>query len=252
MSSRWQALLAGFLALLLSPATHADTLRVAVAASMKPAFNEMLVDFKAAHPGDTVEASYGSSGKFVAQLANGAPFDLFFSADMSYPQELVERGLAAGRVQPYAIGRLVLWSLQPKLGQLPLEKLPVEKINRFAIANPALAPYGLRAREALEHAGLLAAMEPKLVLGESIAQTAQFVDTGAADAGLVALSLVMSPELAGKGRWTRVPDDWHQPLVQGFVVLKTAAGKPLAMAFAGYVTGSAAQRILERYGFDLP
>lgn len=242
----------GVVALLLATGAQAGTLRVAVTASMKSAFTALAADFGKANPGDTVTVTYGSSGKLVAQVANGAPFDLFFSADMTYPQALVAQGHAAGPVHPYAVGHLVLWSLQPGLAQLPLEKLADAPIRRFAIANPGVAPYGERAREALQRAGAWGALEPKLVLGENITQAAQFIDTGAADAGLIALSLVLGPELQGRGHWSRVPDDVHEPLLQGYVVLRRAQANPLAARLAAYLAGAPAQRILARYGFDAP
>ena len=123
---------------------------------------------------------------------------------------------------------------------------------QFAIANPDHAPYGKRAHEALEHAGVWMAMAPKLVRGENIAQTAQFIDSGAADAGIVALSLVLSPQLRDRGTWTLIPDDWHAPLEQGYVITRRAADSPLAAAFADWIDSPAARVVLRRHGFALP
>lgn len=240
------------LAAFFSVGSQAESITVAVASNMKPAFTDLIADYTATHPGDVIEVTYGSSGKLATQIANGAPFDLFFSADTVYPAALAKAGLTTGRQQVYAVGHLVLWSLTPQLGKLPLKILPGVVINKFAIANPATAPYGKRAQEALQHEGAWDALKDKLVLGDNISQTAQFVDTGAADAGIIALSLVMGPELKGKGTWTRIPEAWHQPLDQGFVVLKPAANKALAKDFAEYVKGKPAQLIMYRYGFDAP
>lgn len=252
MKRAYRKLLAVLVCATLCSVAHADTVTVAVAANMKFAFGELAAAFERVRPGDTVEVTYGSSGKLAAQIRNGAPFDLFFAADTTYPQALADQGLTAGAPRPYAVGHLVLWSRQAALGQLPLNQLPKAAIRKFAIANPGVAPYGLRAREALQKAGAWEALQPKLVLGESIAQTAQFIDTGAADAGIIALSLVLGPELAGQGTWTRIPDNTHAPLTQGYVILKRAEGNALAAAFAAYVASPAAQAILKRYGFDAP
>ncbi len=251
MRARWPFMVLLACAVLCSGA-HAATLNVAVAANMKFAFGALAADFERTRPGERLEVTYGASGKITTQIRNGAPFDMFFSADTLYPQVLADQGLTAGAPHPYAVGHLVLWSRQEALGQLPLQQLPKAGIRKFAIANPGVAPYGLRAREALQHAGAWDALQGKLVLGESIAQTAQFIDTGAADAGIIALSLVLGPELAGKGTWSRIPDDTHAPLAQSYVILKRAGGKPLAAEFARYVASPAAQAILTRYGFDAP
>lgn len=240
------------LCLLSAGIAQAGTASAAVAASMKSAFGELVSDFQSRHPGDTIRVTYGSSGKLVAQIANGAPFDLFFSADTTYPRQLVEKSLTVGPPNPYATGHLVLWSLDPQLGRLALNELPKSLAGKFAIANPRVAPYGLRAQEALQRAGVWDALQPRLVLGENINQAAQFIDTGAADAGLIALSLVLGPELRGKGAWSPVPGDWHRPLTHDFVILKPAAGNAVAKAFAGYVATPPALAILKRYGFDAP
>lgn len=252
VSNRKFVILGMLLAVAVCGTTRAETISVAVAANMKSAFTELEKDFERAHPGDSLEVTYGSSGKFAAQIANGAPFAMFFSADTVYPRELVGKGLTVGAARPYAVGHLVLWSLRPELGNLDLKQLPNAAIHKFAIANPATAPYGQRAREALQREGVWDAMQPKLVLGESIAQTAQFIDTGAADAGIVALSLVLGPELSGKGSWYRIPDKWHQPLEQSFVILKRAERSALTKAFADYMMTRPARSILKQYGFDAP
>jgi molybdate transport system substrate-binding protein len=236
---------------LIAPA-QAEKLTIAAAADLKFAMAEVVDKFRANRPGDQIEVIYGSSGKFFTQIKNGAPFDLFFSADIKYPMTLEKEGLAAGSARPYALGRIVLWSLKPELAKTALKDLPKAAINKFAVANPQHAPYGLRAKEALEHQGVWAAMEPKLVMGENIAHTAQFIDTGAADAGIVALALVLSPTMAGKGAWTLIPDAWHEPLEQGYVITQRAAGNRLAADFAKYMASEPARVIMRRYGFVLP
>ncbi len=240
------------LALVLIAPARAEKLTIAAAADLKFAMAEVVDKFRANRPGDQIEVIYGSSGKFFTQIKNGAPFDMYFSADIGFPQELEKSGLTAGTTRPYAIGRIVLWSMKPELGRLALKDLPRAPIRRFAIANPQHAPYGLRAKEAMEHQGVWTAMEKKLVMGENIAHTAQFVDTGAADAGIIALALVLSPTMEGKGTWTLIPDAWHEPLEQGYVITKRAAGNRLAADFAQYMTTEPARAIMRRYGFVLP
>lgn len=262
-----RALLAVLLLCVLAPFSHAGNssagnsgagtagagkIRLAAASDLRFALDEVVENFRRLHPRAQVEVVYGSSGKFLAQIANGAPFDLYFSADIAYPRELARRGLAGGEVRPYATGRLVLWSLDPRLANTPLADLPNQKIRKFAIANPQHAPYGLRAQEALQHQGAWQALEPKLVFGENIAHAAQFIDSGAADAGIVALALVLSPAMKDKGAWTLIPADWHEPLEQGFVITRRARDNALATIFAEHMGTGPARAVLRRYGFLLP
>ena len=237
--------------ILIAPA-QAEKLTIAAAADLKFAMAEVVDKFRANRPGDQIEVIYGSSGKFLTQIKNGAPFDMYFSADIAFPRELEKHGLSVGATRPYAIGRIVLWSLKPELAKIALKDLPKAPIRKFAIANPQHAPYGLRGKEALQHQGVWAAMEPKLVMGENIAHTAQFIDSGAADAGIVALALVLSPTMKDKGAWTLIPDAWHEPLEQGFAITQRAAANPLAKDFANYMASEPARVIMRRYGFTLP
>ncbi|MGC1952331.1 MAG: molybdate ABC transporter substrate-binding protein [Gammaproteobacteria bacterium] len=230
-----------------------EQLRIAAAADLKYAFAEIVETFRSRSPQDRVDVIFGSSGKFHTQIRNGAPFDLYFSADIAYPNELRQHGLTATEPKLYAIGRIVLWSLKPALGQLPLRDLAARsEIRKFAIANPDHAPYGRRSREALEHAGVWQALKARLVLGENIAHAAQFVDSGAAEAGIIALSLAKSPALENKGAWTLIPAQWHKPLEQAYVITRRAKDNALAAAFAGYMETSPARAVMRRYGFVLP
>lgn len=237
---------------LLPHASLAASLTIAAAADLKYAMAEVVKNFRAQRPDDRIEVIYGSSGKFSTQIANGAPFDLFFSADIKYPRELEKKGLTAGAARPYAVGRIVLWSRKPNLAKTPLRDLPKAAVRKFAIANPQHAPYGLRAQEALQHQGVWEAMKPKLVMGENIASTAHYVDSGAADAGIVALALVLSPTMQGKGAWTLIPAEWHAPLEQGYAITRRAAANPLAADFARYMASEPARAVMRRYGFALP
>ncbi len=240
------------LALLLGRSALAGTLTIAAASDLKFAMAEVVEQFRSDRPDDRIEVIYGSSGKFATQIANGAPFDMYFSADIAYAQKLEQQGLTAGAARPYALGRIVLWSLDPELARTPLKELPQASFRRFAIANPRHAPYGLRAQEALEHQQIWDTLQPRIVLGENIAHTAQFVDSGGAEAGIVALALVLSPAMADKGVWTLIPAEWHEPLAQGFVITARAADNPLATAFADYMGSEPARVVMRRYGFVLP
>ena len=237
---------------LLPAAQAGERITVAAAADLKFAMDEIVADFHSARPDDAVEVVYGSSGKFATQIRQGAPFDLYFSADIAYPRALEAEGLALGPTRPYAVGRIVLWSRTRDAGALRLQDLADPALGRIAIANPRHAPYGKRAEEALRAAGVWDAVQPRLVQGENIAQTAQFVQTGNAAVGIIALSLALNPALAGQGGYHLIDAVLHAPLEQGFILTRKAEGKALATAFADYIGSAAARAVLVRYGFELP
>lgn len=239
-------------ALLLPLSAHAGKITIAAASDLKYAMDEVVASFKKANPGDEVEVVYGSSGKAHTQIQAGAPYDLFFSADIGFPRELAKSGFAASEPKPYAFGRIVLWSASLDATKMSLESLAGAGITRVAIANPKHAPYGKRAEEALRASGLWEKVEPKLVFGENIAQAVQFVQTGNAQAGIIALSLAINPELASKGGYALIPDDLHAPLEQGFIITKNGAGNALARRFADYMDSQAARALMVKYGFVLP
>lgn len=238
--------------LLLSGTVRAGEIRIAAAADLKFALEEIVAAFLRAHPADTVETIYGSSGKFHMQIRQGAPFDLFFSADIQYPRLLVREGFAASEVHPYARGRIVLWSATRNAGQMTLADLAQPSVRKIAIANPRHAPYGKRAEEALRTVGLWDTLKDRLVMGENIAQTAQHLQTGNADVGIIALALALNKELADRGGHALIDDKLHEPLEQGFIVTKRAAGNPLAQRFAEYMGSPEPRRIMVRHGFALP
>lgn len=238
--------------LLFATCAQAEKITIAAAADLKFAMDEIAAAFEKEHPSDEIEVVYGSSGKFNTQIRQDAPYDLYFSADIGFPRELAEAGLAASAVKPYALGRIVLWSASLDASKLTLEDLADPKIARVAIANPKHAPYGKRAEEALRASGLWEKVEPKLVYGENIAHTAQFVQTGNAQAGIIALSLALSPQLAAKGGYWLIPDMLHEPLEQGFIITKRAEGNALAKRFADYMGSAPARAAMTRYGFVLP
>jgi len=230
------------------------TLTIAAASDLKYAMDDIVADFKKQHPEIKIEVIMGSSGKFYHQIQNGAPFDIYFSADIAYPQKLQQQQLTASKVWAYAIGRIVLWSTTRDASQISLPELTNETITKIAIANPQHAPYGKRAQEALEYAGIWNKLTDKLVFGENIAQTANFAYSGAADMGIIALSLALSPNLQKqiKGDYYLIPDNFHQPLKQGYVILKPAANNPAAITFSKYVRSDAARQVFIKYGFVLP
>ncbi|MQA37073.1 molybdate ABC transporter substrate-binding protein [Rugamonas aquatica] len=239
-------------ALALPVAAHAEKITIAAAADLKFAMDDIVATFKKSNPSDEVSVVYGSSGNFNTQIQQGAPYDLFFSADIGFPRELAKNGAASSEVRPYAIGRIVLWSATMDASKMTLASLTDAKITRIAIANPKHAPYGKRAEEALRAAGLWDKVEPKLVYGENIAQTAQYAQSGNAQVGIIALSLALNAELSSKGGYALIPDTLHEPLEQGYIITKRAAGNALATRFADYMESKPARTLMTRYGFVLP
>lgn len=245
-------ILIAFCILSLALSAHAEKITVAAAADLKFAMDEIVATFKQANPSDEVEVIYGSSGKFRTQIEQGAPYDLYFSADIAFPRELAKNGLAASEVTPYAVGRIVLWSASMDASKMTLDSLIDPKIAHIAIANPRHAPYGKRAEEALRASGLWEKIEAKLVYGENIAHTAQFVQTGNAEVGIIALSLAVNPELSGKGGYYLIPDKLHEPLEQGFIITRRAEKSALAKRYADYMGSNTARAVMKKYGFVLP
>jgi len=235
-----------------APLAQAEKITIAAAADLKFALDELLVEFKQTHPNDNVEVIYGSSGKFHTQIRQGAPFDLYFSADIEFPRLLAKAGFAASEVVPYAVGRIVLWSATQDASKMTLTSLIDPGIKRIAIANPKHAPYGMRAVEALKQSGLWDKLEPKLVYGDNIAHTAQFVQTGNAQVGIIALALALNPALANKGGYWLIPDELHAPLEQGFIITKRAEKNRLAKQFAAHIKSKHAREVMTKYGFVLP
>lgn len=236
-------------------ASATDAVAVAAASDLQYALEEIAQAFRAEHPGADLRITYGSSGNFVAQIASGAPFDVFLSADAAYAERIVDAGLAEpGDLFAYALGRLALW-VPPgsglDIGKLGLRALLDHSVSRVAIANPAHAPYGRAAQAALRSAGIQAEVAPKLVLGENAAQAAQFAASGAAQAGLIPLSLALAPPMQ-KGRHVEVPGEAYPALVQKGLVLRRAAGSRLARDLAAFLRGPAAVAILQRHGFLVP
>jgi molybdate transport system substrate-binding protein len=243
--------LAFVMSLCCAHAAAAESIAIAAASDLKLCMDELAAQFRNARAGTDVDVSYGSSGNFATQIRQGAPFDLYFSADVAYPRALARDDLVASPVRPYAIGRIVLWSASLDASRLTLAELTRPDIARIAIANPRHAPYGKRAEEALRASGVWERVQDKLVLGENISQAAQFAQTGNAQVGIIALSLARGPSMAS-GHYTLVPDSLHEPLEQAFVVTRHGENNAAAQAFAAYVQTPAARAILVRHGFALP
>jgi len=228
---------------------------VAAAADLKFALDEIANAFKK-ETGRSVKLTFGSSGTFATQIRNGAPFQMYLSADEEYVARLHADGYTRDAGTLYAVGRIAL--MAPLNSKLPVDaelkglasRLKSGEIKRFAIANPGHAPYGRRAEEALRRAGLWDRISPRLVLGENVAQAAQFATSGSADGGIVALSLAKSPQMEKLGRFAVIPAAWHTPLNQRMVLLKNA--NATAYSFYRYLQSPVARSVMRRYGFELP
>jgi molybdate transport system substrate-binding protein len=232
----------------------ADEIKIAAAADLTFAFKDVAARFEK-HTGNKVELTYGSSGNFFSQIQNGAPFDLFFSADLSFPQKLEEAGLVEpGTTYEYAKGQIVIWV--PNASKLDLSKglavLLDPGIRKIAIANPQHAPYGSAAVAAMQREGIYDQVKSKFVMGENISQTAQFVQSGNADAGIVALSLALAPAMKDNGRYVEIPASDYPPLLQAAVILKSSRNKELAKQFLKFLKQPDTVALMERYGFVVP
>lgn len=230
--------------------------RVAAASDLKFALDSLVVAFEQNHPEVDVSVSYGSSGQFYAQLQNKAPFDLYLSADMEYPQKLLADGRAMeGTAFRYAVGRIAVWV--PETSPLDLDGRGIEaladpSVEQIAIANPRHAPYGRAAEAALKSLGMYSRVEERIVLGENVAQTAQLVESGAADAGIIALSLALAPQMRRSGRYWVVPLDAYPRMEQGGVVLPWARDLEATKQLRAFMMDERGRSILEQYGFSLP
>jgi molybdate transport system substrate-binding protein len=243
-----------------SIATQAKTqtnkpLRIAAASDLKFAMGEIVQAYKAISS-QPIDMVFGSSGLLTAQIEQGAPFDLFMSADQSYVTRLAAKRLTQGAGALYARGRIALFvanssPLKPDGTLADLRAaLRDGRLKKLAIANPDHAPYGRAAREALIHSGLWATAQPRLVLGENVSQATQFASTGDAQAGIIAWSLALAPDVAKLGKSALIAGNWHKPLDQRMVVLKRA--QPTATAFYAYLRSPPARAIFKRFGFTLP
>ncbi|UHG89610.1 molybdate ABC transporter substrate-binding protein [Spirosoma oryzicola] len=240
-----------FLLLFWPACAQSQALRVAVAANAQFVMEQLRTAFQK-QTSVTVESIVSSSGKLTTQIQQGAPYDVFLSADMDYPQALYKQGLTQAAPAIYAYGTLVLWTV----GDLPLSKdLTVLKnpaVRHIAIANPAKAPYGEAAESVLKHAQLTDQVKAKIVYGESIAQVNQYVLSGSAEMGFTAKSVVLDPSLQQKGHWIELSTDHYSPIAQGVVVLKRTTQGKAAGQFVQFLRSQTARRILQQFGYRLP
>jgi molybdate transport system substrate-binding protein len=230
-------------------------LTIAAASDLNFAFKELVGEFEK-KTGTKVKLSLGSSGNFFSQIQNGAPFDAYFSADIRYPQKLEESGHAvSGTLYRYAVGRIVVWA--PKSSRIMVEQGGIEalldpSIHKIAIANPKHAPYGRAAVSTMEHFKIYDRVKDKLVLGENISQTAQYIESGASDIGIIALALALAPSMKSAGKYWEIPADAHPPIEQGAAILKNGKNPEAARSFFEFLKSEEGRVIMTRYGFVLP
>ncbi len=228
----------------------AEQALVAVAANFIPPFREIAIEFETAS-GHTLRVAAGASGTFYAQIKNGAPFDVFVSADMERPKLLEDEGLGVkGSRFTYAKGRLVLWSPDAELVKGE-ETLRSKTFKRLAIANPKTAPYGLAAMQAMQKLELWESVQPQIVMGENLGQTMGFVESGNAELGFLAFSQVMDPKIKVKGSRWDVPSNLYEPIKQDVILLTKGKDNPAANALMAFMGGPRTKKIIERYGYEL-
>lgn len=231
----------------------AQGLTVAAAADLQTVMPALAAEFQTA-TGTAVRVTYGSSGNFFSQIQNGAPFDLFFSADVDYPRQLDQAGLAEpGSLFVYGTGRIVVWTRKDSLLDVTrgLTALADARVRRVAIANPEHAPYGRAAVAALRHERLYEVVKPKFILGENVSQAATFVQSGNAEGGIVALSLALAPALKDSGAYYLIPPAFYPPLDQGAVILKSSHHKDTARRFLAFIQRPGMVKLMQAFGFAL-
>jgi molybdate transport system substrate-binding protein len=250
-----KALLFLLLVSLTGVSLRAEQITVAAAADLNYAMKDLAAQFQQ-KTGNQVALSFGASGNLYSQIQSGAPYDLFFSADSEYPKKLADAGkIDKASLRTYAVGHLVLWI--PNSSKLDLQKLKMDillqpSVQKIAIANPEHAPYGKAAVAALEHCQVKGLVSDKFVLGENISQAAQFVQSGNAQAGLIAESLALSPPMKSAGRFWQVPPDSYPEIQQTVGILTSSKHKQVAQAFLDFINSAEGAKILQQYGFGLP
>lgn len=227
-----------------------EKLNIAVAANMQFAMKELAQTYTK-RTGKEVQLMVSSSGKLNAQIKEGAPYDLFVSANMKYPQDLYDAGLTLESPQVYAYGKLVLWTVYENI-EPSLLHLNDSNIKHIALANPKIAPYGIAAQEVLKHYGLEESTQEKLVFGESIAQCNQFILSKAAEIGFTAKSVVLSPQMKNQGNWIDIDDETYSPIAQGMVIIKhKKRSEKSALEFYRFLLSEEAQDILIKFGYSV-
>jgi molybdate transport system substrate-binding protein len=233
--------------------SFAAEITVAGAANVQFTLEDLITEF-AKETGIDVKTTIGSSGKLTSQIENGAPFDVFLSADMKYPAKLYKDGFSPEAPKVYAYGVLVLWTMRDIVLSKGINVLSDTGIEKIALADPQLAPYGREAVNTLKFYKLYGRLQKKLVFGESISQTNQFITTQAADIGFTAKSIVLAPNMKDKGRWIEVGPQSYKPIAQGVIVLKYALQNHSkeAKAFYDFLFSAPARKIFKKYGYKLP
>jgi molybdate transport system substrate-binding protein len=235
-------------------ATQTGAVRVAAATDLKFALEELMKEFRQQRPDIRVQITYGSSGKFYPQLSNRAPYDMFLSTDMDWPRRLIREGLAPADAEfVYGVGRIVIWV--PHSSSIDVEKLGMQsllspKVRKIAIANPRHAPYGRVAMAAMQSMGVYVKVHDRLVLGDSVLQAAQLVESGGADVGIITRSHALAPSMRGKGRFWEVPLDAYPRREQGGVIMSSAQDHSAAEALRDFILGKEGKAVLGRYGFE--
>ena len=254
MNGRRLSLIAIIAASLIPQVSVAQEITVAAAADLQFAMQDVAARFQK-ETGKTVKAIYGSSGNFFQQIQNGAPFDMFFSANLEFPKKLESAGLIEpGTYYQYARGKIVIWVPNESKVDLTsgMQALLDPSVKKIAVANPQHAPYGQAAVAAMQKEGIYEKVKDKFVLGENISQTASFVVSGAADVGIVALSLTLAPNMKDKGRYTNIPAGDYPPIEQACVILGSSKNKDTARQFLSFMKTAAIGDVLRSYGFDVP
>lgn len=234
-----------------------ETLTIIAASDLRYALDDLVKVFKKNNDfpqekNSIVNVIYGSSGKSFSQIVHGAPYDIFFSADIEYPNLLKEKNLTLTEPKLYGIGKIVLWSKTFDPNKNGMQGLLDSKVTKIAIANPTHAPYGKRAIESLKYYKLLNLVKDKLVYGENISQATQFVDSGNADIGFTALSIVLAPVMKNKGKYYIIPSNTYSPLKQAYVLLKRAKVNKTGNKFISFMETNQARKVFENYGFIIP
>lgn len=232
----------------------AGEVRIVAASDLTYALQELKKRYISTHPNEHISLSLGSSGKAYTQILHGAPYDIYFSADMEYVHRLYKQGFTADKPKVYAYGRIGIWIPNSKSIDISrgIDTLLEPKIKKISIANPRHAPYGRAAVEALKSRGIYNKIEDKLILGENASQAVQFAMSGASDATIAPLSLAISEPMKSKGSFYLFPKNWHKPIIQGYALLKRAKSNISANSFEKFVNSLEARRVFEKYGFKIP
>lgn len=240
------------LVLSLNGTLWADKITIFAASDLKFALDDVKAEFLKDNPKDEIETIYGSSGKGMHQIENGAPFDIFFSANMDFVEKLYQKGDISTKPKMYALGRVVIWSKHKNFDvSKGFDNLKAPWVQKIAIANPGHAPYGEKAKQSLESIGIYNDIESKLVLGENISQTAGFISSEAADIGVIALSLALAPTIANTefNKYYLIDKKLHEPLNQGYGITKVGSTKSLSQKFYDFMENPKADAIMKKYGF---